>query len=59
MNFVPNLRYKDVSLTLQCKFVYSSNQERSQLKSGVGCTFLFQKENLDGKDDNFGTYTHK
>ena len=26
---------------------------------GVGYTFLFQKENLDGKDDNFGIYTHK
>ena len=24
-----------------------------------GCTFLFQTENLDGKDDNFCTYTHK
>ena len=26
---------------------------------GIGCTFLFQEENLDGKDDNFCTYMHK
>ena len=51
MKLVPNLHHKDVSVTLRYKFVYSSNQEGIQLKSVGGCTFLFQKENLDGEDD--------
>jgi len=57
LNFVPNLHYKDVNVTPLYKFVWSSNQERGHQKSGGGCTFLFQKENLDGEDDNFCTYT--
>ena len=59
LNFVPNLHHKDVNVTPRYKFVYSSNQERCQLKSVGECTFLFQKENFDGKDDNFCAYTHK
>ena len=57
-NFIPNLHHEDVSVTIQYKFVYNSNQERSHLKSVGGSTFLFQKENLNGEDDNFCSYMH-
>ena len=49
LNFVPNLHYKDVNVTLRYKFVYSSNQERCLLISVGGAHFSFRKNTWMGK----------